>query len=162
MKQARQNRKKASSEDDTGWIRPLLIVALLAAPALGQRALSYFSDDPYLLPLALTEQGLRDAGERVGGGTWIDVEVRWGREFDGILTQDRLAKSLDALLAYQTEHFFVTFTDTPGREIGVFFTVGANNYGPYPPAMLANGVQTSLIAFRMANDPHYRETVAGF
>ena len=131
-------------------IRPLLIVFLLAAPALLQKLASLYFDDPYLQPLALTQEALAAQEERSGESAFIAVRVGWGRDYAGPLTQGRLRAELSGIMVHQTDRYFVDFDEVAGSGIGVGFRVGANAYGPYPPAQMARGLEAALIALRMA------------
>ena len=137
-------------------IRPILIVLCLAAPAISLRIASNYSDNPYLQPLDLTEEGLAavgEGGERYGF-TRIDVHVSWGRGWSGRTTQNQLRNQLVATLDQQTELYFVEIQDAPGDAIGITFTVGPNRYGPFPPSRMIDGLNSALIALRMTNRPN--------
>lgn len=143
-------REDPDMENDTGLLRPLMIVFLLAAPAVAQRVLSYFIDDPYLQPLALTVEGLAAAGEEIGDGTWINVQVGWGRDFEGAMTEDRLRGVIAKALAHRTDRFYFVVRDQPGDAVEVSFFVGANRYGPFPPSAMVGGINSALMALSMA------------
>lgn len=133
------------------FIRPALIIFLLAAPALSIKLVSLYSDDPYLQPLHITKEGLAAIAERneQDGLASIRVDVSWGRDFDGPMTQEQLKRRLNATLDAQTDRFFFNFNTVAGDQIGVSFIVGANRYGPYPPNGMVNGIELALIALRM-------------
>lgn len=142
-------------DDKDNLIRVILIIVLLAAPAIGVRILSNYSDDPYLQPLALTKKRVaeQERKQRVDGPARIDVLVNWGRETTGTLTQDHLEKLLTDTLAQQTQHYNLIIHDRPGKEIDVMFVVGPNRYGPYPPGLMISGLNSALIALRMSSRP---------
>ena len=135
-------------------IRPLLVILLLAAPALGFRVLSYFSDDPYLQPLDLTVEGLAKVGDGPESRhTTVEVNVGWGRQYSGAITQDHLKNVIATSLESQTSYYKFRFHDVPGRRINVSFLVGNNRYGPFAPGGMVDGIDAALIALRMTNGP---------
>jgi hypothetical protein len=143
------NREDTTRSD---WLRALLIVVLLAAPALLQRLASHFIDDPYLQPLALTVEGLASSGEPTGDGSYIHVQVDWGRGYGGPATRDGLRRVIEQSLGHRTTRFYLDFRDRPGDRIGVSFVVGANAYGPYAPSGMARGIDAAFMALKMEAD----------
>ena len=133
----------------SGLVRPLFIVFLLATPAIIQRVASEFSDNPYLRPLALTQEGLAAANRDLGEGPWIKVRVGWGDGYDGALSREHLRQVIAAPLEHQTDRYVVMFRDIPGDRVDVRFEVGANSYGPYSPGGVVNGLNAALAALRM-------------
>lgn len=141
--------------DDGGWLRPILILLFLAAPAVGVRIASHFSDDPYLQPLALTSEGLAAIGERGSayGQAMIEVEVDWGRDWEGRMTRAALREQIARSLSRRTDNYRFRFRDAPGTGIAVSFVVGSNRYGPFGPGTMSSGVYSALVALDMANRP---------
>lgn len=134
------------------WIRAMLVVLLLAAPALLQRLASHFIDDPYLLPLALTAEDLAASGEGLGDPSFIQVQIDWGRGYGGPATRDGLRRMIAQSLDRRTTRYYVYFRDRSGDRIGVRFVVGANAYGPYSPAGMVRGIDAALTALKMEAD----------
>ena len=133
-------------------VRPLMIVLLLAAPAVVQRIASEFIDVPYLQPLALTVDDFASTGEVLGEGPWIRVDIDWGSDYEGHLTRAHLRQAIAASLSHQTKRFVLVYHDGPGLAIGISFTVGPNRYGPFSPGAMVSGIDLALAAFGMAND----------
>lgn len=135
------------------WIRPAVILFVLAAPAVGVRIASHFSDDPYLQPLALTSERIASAGERREGEGLAAVEVRvdWGRDWAGAMTQADLRGTIARSLASQTDLFWFRFRETEGKRVGVSFRVGPNIFGPYPPGGMRDGIHSALVALGATN-----------
>ena len=140
-------------ENNGNLFRVILIISLLALPAIGLRILSHYSSDPYLQPLALSEVNVAAVGNGRGGGnvTKIVVHVDWGGASNEHLTKEGLRDLLTKTLTKQTEQFHIIFYDTPGSKIVVTFKVGPNSYGPFPPTKISNGLHSALIALRMTH-----------
>lgn len=132
-----------------GWLRPIIVIFLLAAPAVTQRIASHYLDKPELLPLGLTLEDLAASGEDLGAGPWIKIAVDWGEDYGGQMTRDHLRKTITVPLDHQTDRFFFVFSDVPGDAVGISFIVGPNTYGPYPPGGVARGLNTALAALHM-------------
>ena len=136
-------------------LRTLLVIFLLAAPATALKIASFFSDNPYLQPLALTREGLAAFGEGGfdGATTHVEIRVNWGRGWPGPLTRAQLRTTLTDAIAPWTDRYRFDFHNGKGTDVTVTFIVGPNRYGPYPPGQLANGLNTALIALRMSPAP---------
>lgn len=139
--------------DYGNWLRPILIIVFLAALAVSIRIASHYSDDPYLQPLALTAEGLAAAGEgeEADGFAVIDVEVLWGRDWDGQITRTGLRRIIGQSLKRQTDYLRFSIREMPGNRVTVSFVVGPNRYGPYAPGAMSDGLHAALTAQRMAH-----------
>ena len=135
--------------------RVLLVIFILASPALAARILSEFFDVQYLQPLAITKESVEAYEEATEGDGFVivDVSVAWGRDWTGTLTQAQLRETISKTLAHQTELYRFSFEDVEGEDIGVTFTVGPNSYGPFPPGQTARGIKSALLALKMTNEP---------
>lgn len=143
------------SDTTRNLMRALVPVLVLAAPALALRAFSDYFDAPHLQPLGLTRESVAAVeGDYDGAGfARVDVSVSWGQNWDGALTPARLRDVLAEALETQTNYYFITVEDVPGRDIGVTFHVGPNSYGPYPPGAMTAGITSALMALNMTNGP---------
>jgi hypothetical protein len=122
-----------------------LVVTL---PALGLGVLSYFTNNPYPRPLAITREKL--AG--IEGQTQfisIFVYVDWGRERTGGATKADLSQMISNTLEFRTSDYVLKFKEVPGDGIDVTFVVGPNRYGPYPPGRMIEGIVLALAALDM-------------
>ncbi len=138
-------------------IRVLVAILLLALPAVTLSILSNYYDAPYLQPLDLTAEGLAAAGSGTSGTglARIDVQVGWGRDWTGSLTQTRLREVITTTLEAQTKLYSFDFEDIPGEQIDVTFVVGRNVYGPFEPGQMVTGINSALIALKMTNGPEW-------
>ncbi len=138
-------------------IRVTMAILILALPAVTLSVLSNYYDAPYLQPLDLTEEGFAtaNAGTAGTGLARIDVQVDWGRDWPGTLTQTQLRDVIATTLQAQTKHYSFDFVDVPGARIEVTFIVGRNIYGPFPPGQMVSGINSALIALKMTNGPEY-------
>ncbi len=138
--------------------RALLVVVLLAAPALTIRAISEYNDDQNLLPLAQTREARVGTyeGRESKGFARIDVRVDWPRGWTGAITQKSLKDVISNTLKHQTEYYRIEFVERVGEQIEVTFDVGPNRYGPFPPGRMLDGIETALVALRMTNGPEMR------
>ncbi|WP_306006774.1 hypothetical protein [Aquicoccus porphyridii] len=140
-------------ERDTDWIRPVVILVLLAAPAIGVHIASHFSDDPHLQPLAISsERGASASGGRVESGlAMVEVDVDWGQDWAGRMSRVELRDAIARSLSSQTDLYRVRFREAPGARIGVSFRVGPNVFGPYPPGGMRDGIHSALVALDTTN-----------
>ncbi|WP_299852349.1 hypothetical protein [uncultured Roseovarius sp.] len=136
----------------------LLVVALI--PALPVAIVSIYSnlyEDPYLLPLEPTK--INRAAVREGRVeedlATIEVNVGWGSDWTGSMTQVRLRELVAAVLEHRTEFYRFKFEDQPGEQVNITFVVGPNSYGPFPPDQMISGIKSALIALRMTNGPEF-------
>ncbi len=146
---------EAKMDKKGGIIRAVLIILVLATPAVSISIFSSYYDVPYLKPLGLTKENLAAAEMGRNGRDFarIDVQVGWGRDWAGTMTQARLRQVLAATLEQQTDFYHFEFEDKPGRQIDVTFIVGPNSYGPFAPGGMVAGIKSALIALRMTNGP---------
>ncbi|WP_372612066.1 hypothetical protein [Aquicoccus sp.] len=133
---------------ETDWIRPVVILFLLAAPAVGLRVASHFADDPDLRPLAITSgrpvaysQGRAEAGPAM-----IEVSVNWGEDWAGAMKRAALRDMIARSLASRTDLYLIRFQDVPGARVKLYFRVGPNVFGPYPPEGMRDGLHSALVA----------------
>lgn len=143
------------SESSRNLMRAVTPVLVLAAPALALRFFSEYFDAPHLQPLGLTRENVAAVEGGYDGAEFarVDVSVRWGQEWGGALTPSRLRELLAGALETQTNYYFITVEEVPGREIGVTFHVGPNSYGPFPPGQMTTGITSALMALKMTNGP---------
>ena len=134
----------------------LSVVALI--PALPVATVNIYSnvyEDPYLLPLEPTK--VNRTADRKGrmeeGLATIEINVDWGSEWTGSMTQARLRELIASALGHQTEFYHFNFEDQPGEQVDITFVVGPNRYGPFPPGQMISGIKSALIALRMTNGP---------
>ncbi|MDU8929436.1 hypothetical protein RXV86_18770 [Alisedimentitalea sp. MJ-SS2] len=135
-------------------LRPILIVVLLALPAVILKIASNYYDYPYLQPLDLTVEGLAKVGEGPEAGkSRIDVDINWGRDFDGRMTRAGLQSVIANSLESQTSYYRFNFRDAPGGQVEVRFRVKGNSYGPYAPGGMVRGIDAALMVLQMTNGP---------
>lgn len=142
-------------EREADWIRAVVILLLLAAPAIGVRTASHFLDDPDLQPLAATSG--RVAGDGRGlekaASVVIEVQVHWGEDRAGVMKPAALRDAIARSLASQTDRYRIRIDEVPGARLEVYFRVGPNAYGPYPPGRLRDGVHSALVALKASLGP---------
>lgn len=135
--------------------RPILMISLLALPAVSIKIMSYYSGNPYLQPLNLTVEGMASVGEdgQATGMVPVMVRVDWGRDLQSQVTQEALRRVIAKSLSSHTDLFRFDFRDVPGARVGVIFEVGPNSFGPYPPSAMSDGIKLALAALQLTNGP---------
>lgn len=133
----------------------LAAVLLLAAPAMFISIASSYYEAPHLKPLAPSREAPTTVEEMLDGGGIgrIDVQVGWGVDWDGQMSQAQLSEIINTTLNHQTKLFRLEYDSVPGDLIEVTFVVGKNSYGPFLPSQMAAGIKSALIALRMTNEP---------
>ena len=124
------------------------LIICVALPAGGALALYYFTGNPLLRPLGITQEKLADVDASPENAS-IMVEVKWGRDHKGRLTQSDVRCHVADAFKTNTDDFFFRFLEVEGETIGISFVVGSNRYGPYPPGRIINGMIPSLVALEM-------------
>jgi hypothetical protein len=122
-------------------------ISILAAPAVTIRILSSYNNAPYLLPLSQTQENT----DLESGLARIDVQVDWGQDWPGTMTQVMLRDVIVTSLDAQTDRYNVDFETSPGERVEITFIVGHNKYGPVHPQQLAGAIFSAVSALRLAN-----------
>lgn len=140
---------------DFSWLRPLIIILILAVPAVSLKVLSRFFDNPWLQPLDLTKEGLTGSGDYVepsdsdSGRGRIDVRIDWGRDRSRGPSRAQLKRSIAATLDARTDYYAFELVEVPGDGVAISFIVGPNSYGPFPPGGIDDGLSLALAALQM-------------
>lgn len=142
-------------ENKGNFFRFILIIFLLAAPAVSIRLYSNYYNASHLQPLALTREslGVGKRGRQGEGLARIDVQIRWGRDWTGSMTRSRLRDVISASLKHQTEYYYIDFHERSGAQVDITFIVGSNTYGPFPSNRFVSGLKSALVAQKMTNGP---------
>lgn len=126
------------------------LIICVALPAAGSLTLYFVTGNPLLRPLGITQEKLSDVDASPENAS-IMVEVGWGRDYAGRMTQSDVRRFVVNAFKTNTDDFFFRFRDVEGQAIGISFVVGANRYGPYPPGRIINGMIPSLVALKMVS-----------
>ena len=130
----------------------MALALLVALPAGGALLLYYFTGDPLLRPLGITQEKLADV-EATPGKASIMVKVHWGIDQVNGPSKSDIRWRVSQAFRTNTDEYYFRFADTPGDQIGISFVIGANRYGPYPADRFINGMIVALEAQRMINKP---------
>lgn len=115
---------------------------------------SYYYKAPHLKPLAPSKKAPTTVEDVLNGGfSWIDVQVGWGIDWNGQMSQTQFSEIITKTLSHQTELYHLEYNSVPGDSIEVTFVVGENSYGPFLPSQMVTGIKSALIALRMTNEP---------
>ena len=125
----------------------LLVPVALAIPAIGLVVVGKVTDNPYLQPLGLSREKLATSGE-IPETVAIIVQVDWGEDYPGAVTQYALQETISHNLTFRTDEFVFLFNDVPGDRVGITFKVSHNEYGPFSPNGWLDGMVTALIALQ--------------
>jgi len=132
-----------------GIYGPLIaILVVVTLPAAGMSIMYYFTQNPNLRPLSITQEKLA-AIENPDRSALMTVHVDWGQELSGTATKADLRDLVAGVLGRRTDNYTFKFNDVPGDRIGVTIVVGPNRYGPYPPNQIMNGIVPALVALDM-------------
>lgn len=122
------------------------IIACAALPATSAYVLYEVTDNPTLRPLGITQERLARVNGGATDGVSIVVEVAWGADRTGGISQRELRQTISRTLAPRTDNFVFRFDEVPGSGLGITFRVGVNSYGPFPQERMIDGIVPSLIA----------------
>lgn len=143
------------SMGNSNLIRLFVFALIPALPVAIVWTYSGYYQDPYLLPLESTKASSTAVRERKveENLATIEVNVDWGSDWTGSMTQAKLRELVASALGHQTEFYRFNFEDQPGEQVDITFVVGPNSYGPFPPGQMISGIKSALIALRMTNGP---------
>lgn len=139
-----------------GNLARILVAALvLATPAMLISFASYYYKVPHLKPLAPSKEVPTTVEDVLDGHGFssIDVQIGWGVDWNGPMSQAQFSEIITKTLSHQTELFHLEYNSVPGELIEVTFVVGGNSYGPFLPGQMVAGIKSALMALKITNEP---------
>ena len=123
----------------------ILAVTLPEAIALG---FYYYTGDPTLLPLGITETSLSEA--KIAQNTRaITVFIEWGADATTPNSRNQVGKALHQAMRIYDVEYRLRFRTVPGEAVQIHFLVDSNRIGPYGLHNVAAGIPLALAAFRI-------------
>ncbi|MGH1330171.1 MAG: hypothetical protein ACRBBK_04770 [Paracoccaceae bacterium] len=134
-------------------IRDNLYVSLAAAAIVGPATfilgLYWFTNDPTLRPLGITEAKLASAGMSENNGAILTtIHIPDGAELG--TSRANLERAINnAFDTYNTESRFRYVRTPNARGVSVTFSIGKSQIGPYPINRASEGIRPTAQAHRM-------------
>lgn len=137
----------------------LAIFVVAALPAALAFLYYHFTQNPLMQPLGITREKLA-AVEGQTEFVSIVVQVDWGQDRDGGVTQAEFRETLTRAFATRTDEVVFRFSDVPGKAIGVTYVVGPNRFGPYPLNRAVDGIVPATVALAMTKEFREKQQAA--
>ncbi|MFV2033625.1 MAG: hypothetical protein ACC631_00690 [Halocynthiibacter sp.] len=128
----------------------MLVILIVAAPAVLANFFYAITKDPTLRPLAIT----RDAeAKALGSRTGLEIiaQINWGSNARANFSQIDLSGRITRAFYAHGESVRVEIQEVAGSDtITVTYIMGRNRFGPNPVANAADGIRAAIIAYRIS------------
>ncbi|MFT6450522.1 MAG: hypothetical protein ACJA06_000002 [Halocynthiibacter sp.] len=134
-------------------IRDNLLVTVIGvtiiAPATFILGLYWLTKDPTLRPLGITEAKLASAGMTEHNGAILTtISIAEGIQLD--TSREELERTINnAFDMYDTESRFNYVRAPSGKGVSVTYTIGKNQFGPFPIKHASEGIRPAALAHSM-------------